>query len=153
MQILSYIFPRESKKRWRIRKVKTLVPHCCSLVLGATLTYSHSNHTPHIRTFLSPYRISFLSYPLPSLSYPYLHSHWDISYHLITHVRNDLSADSISFCSGYRAAMSSGTRLFLLDYGAGNVRSLANTLTELGYSYEWISSAEDFDKADVCLES
>ncbi|KAF9515636.1 hypothetical protein BS47DRAFT_1376228 [Hydnum rufescens UP504] len=47
--------------------------------------------------------------------------------------------------------MSSGTRLFLLDYGAGNVRSLANTLTELGYSYEWISTPEDFDKADKLI--
>lgn len=43
----------------------------------------------------------------------------------------------------------SSTRLFLLDYGAGNVRSLANSLTELGFSYEWITCAEDFDKADV----
>lgn len=41
------------------------------------------------------------------------------------------------------------TRLYLLDYGAGNVRSLANSLTELGYTYEWITSPEDFDEADV----
>lgn len=43
----------------------------------------------------------------------------------------------------------SPTRLYLLDYGAGNVRSLANSLTELGYVYEWITSPKDFDKADV----
>lgn len=50
---------------------------------------------------------------------------------------------------------SSSTRLFLLDYGAGNVRSLANSLTELGFTYEWITGPEDFDKADVrvyCFE-
>lgn len=46
--------------------------------------------------------------------------------------------------------MSSVNRLYLLDYGAGNVQSLANSLTALGYTYEWISTAEDFDKADVC---
>ncbi|KAI0321722.1 hypothetical protein OF83DRAFT_1050767 [Amylostereum chailletii] len=37
--------------------------------------------------------------------------------------------------------------LFLLDYGAGNVQSLANTLTKLGHPFQWISSPEDFDKA------
>lgn len=47
----------------------------------------------------------------------------------------------------------SRARLFLLDYGAGNVRSLANSLTELGFTYEWIESAQDFDKADVCMLS
>ncbi|KAH9950413.1 imidazole glycerol phosphate synthase HisHF [Amylocystis lapponica] len=37
--------------------------------------------------------------------------------------------------------------LYLLDYGAGNVRSLANTLTKLGHEFKWISSPGDFDKA------
>ncbi len=40
--------------------------------------------------------------------------------------------------------------LFLLDYGAGNVRSLANTLQKLGYEFQWISSADDFANATVC---
>ncbi|KAG9314312.1 hypothetical protein JVU11DRAFT_5101 [Chiua virens] len=36
-------------------------------------------------------------------------------------------------------------RLFLLDHGAGNVQSLANSLTKLGYSdYKWIRDAHDF---------
>lgn len=39
--------------------------------------------------------------------------------------------------------------LYLLDYGAGNVRSLANTLTKLGYEFKWITSADDFAKASV----
>lgn len=39
--------------------------------------------------------------------------------------------------------------LYFLDYGAGNVQSLANSLTKLGHSFEWIKSAEDFDKATV----
>ncbi|KAF8332337.1 imidazole glycerol phosphate synthase HisHF [Cantharellus anzutake] len=42
-------------------------------------------------------------------------------------------------------------RLYLLDYGAGNVRSLANSLTELGYTFEWINSPEDFLKADKLI--
>ncbi|EMD42128.1 hypothetical protein CERSUDRAFT_110673 [Gelatoporia subvermispora B] len=37
--------------------------------------------------------------------------------------------------------------LYLLDYGAGNVRSLANTIKKLGYEFEWISSPADFLKA------
>jgi hypothetical protein len=44
-------------------------------------------------------------------------------------------------------------RLFILDYGAGNVFSLANSLTKLGHSFEWIKSSEDFDCATVCLPS
>lgn len=42
-----------------------------------------------------------------------------------------------------------GKGLYLLDYGAGNVRSLANSLAKIGYEFEWIKSAEDFDKAEV----
>ncbi|THH11210.1 hypothetical protein EW145_g807 [Phellinidium pouzarii] len=37
--------------------------------------------------------------------------------------------------------------LYLLDYGAGNVRSLANSLKKLGYEFQWISSPDDFAKA------
>ncbi|KAI0283339.1 imidazoleglycerol phosphate synthase [Russula aff. rugulosa BPL654] len=37
--------------------------------------------------------------------------------------------------------------LFLLDYGAGNVQSLANTLEKLGHSFNWITSPTDFDDA------
>ncbi len=39
--------------------------------------------------------------------------------------------------------------LFLLDYGAGNVQSLANTLGKLGHSFKWITSPPDFDDATV----
>ena len=41
--------------------------------------------------------------------------------------------------------------LFLLDYGAGNVQSLANTLETLGHPFKWISSPSDFDGATVSL--
>lgn len=41
-------------------------------------------------------------------------------------------------------------KLYLLDYGAGNVRSLANSIHKLGYEFEWITKVEDFEKADVC---
>ncbi|EIW64575.1 imidazole glycerol phosphate synthase HisHF [Trametes versicolor FP-101664 SS1] len=37
--------------------------------------------------------------------------------------------------------------LYLLDYGAGNVQSLANSIKKLGHAFQWISSPEDFDKA------
>lgn len=43
--------------------------------------------------------------------------------------------------------------LFLLDYGAGNVQSLANTLDKLGHSFNWITSPIDFDDATVSLLS
>lgn len=39
--------------------------------------------------------------------------------------------------------------LYLLDYGAGNVQSLANSLRKLGYSFKWIESPSDFDYASV----
>nr|AOR51688.1 imidazoleglycerol phosphate synthase [Phaffia rhodozyma] len=42
-------------------------------------------------------------------------------------------------------------RLFLLDYGAGNVRSLANSIKKLGYEFEWIKDASDFEKADKLI--
>ncbi|KAF8905516.1 hypothetical protein CPB84DRAFT_596054 [Gymnopilus junonius] len=37
--------------------------------------------------------------------------------------------------------------LYLLDYGAGNVQSLANSLTALGHSFQWIQTPADFAKA------
>ncbi|KAL4266926.1 Imidazole glycerol phosphate synthase hisHF [Pleurotus pulmonarius] len=37
--------------------------------------------------------------------------------------------------------------LYLLDYGAGNVQSLANSLRKLGHNFTWIKSPSDFDKA------
>ncbi|RDB28586.1 Imidazole glycerol phosphate synthase hisHF [Hypsizygus marmoreus] len=41
--------------------------------------------------------------------------------------------------------------LFLLDYGAGNVQSLANSLTTLGHEFTWISDAADFAKATTLI--
>ncbi|KAF8971389.1 imidazole glycerol phosphate synthase HisHF [Flammula alnicola] len=37
--------------------------------------------------------------------------------------------------------------LYLLDYGAGNVQSLANSLTSLGYNFKWIKDTADFAEA------
>ena len=39
--------------------------------------------------------------------------------------------------------------LYLLDYGAGNVQSLANSLNSLGHHFKWISHPDDFAKATV----
>lgn len=47
------------------------------------------------------------------------------------------------------ATSASRPKLYLLDYGAGNVRSLANSINRLGYDFEWIKEAADFEKADV----
>ncbi|TFK41228.1 hypothetical protein BDQ12DRAFT_679114 [Crucibulum laeve] len=41
--------------------------------------------------------------------------------------------------------------LYLLDYGAGNVQSLANSLTKLGHQFTWISDPTDFAKATSLL--
>lgn len=37
----------------------------------------------------------------------------------------------------------------LLDYVAGNVRSLVNAIEKVGYQVEWIRSPEDLQKAEV----
>ena len=39
--------------------------------------------------------------------------------------------------------------IYLLDYGAGNVRSLVNAVQHLGYDMQTIETAADFDKAEV----
>lgn len=38
----------------------------------------------------------------------------------------------------------------LLDYVAGNVRSLVNAIEKLGYEVDWIKSPEDVPRAEVC---
>lgn len=42
-----------------------------------------------------------------------------------------------------------GTRSYLVSYGAGNVRSLANAISSQGFEFKWIEKPEDFEKADV----
>ncbi|CAK5280510.1 unnamed protein product [Mycena citricolor] len=37
--------------------------------------------------------------------------------------------------------------LYLLDYGAGNVTSLANSIRQLGHEFRWISTPSDFNEA------
>ncbi|KAJ2010910.1 Histidine biosynthesis bifunctional protein hisB, partial [Coemansia sp. S85] len=41
--------------------------------------------------------------------------------------------------------------LYLLDYGAGNVRSLLNAVEKLGHRIEYIKTVEDFAKADKII--
>jgi glutamine amidotransferase/cyclase len=45
------------------------------------------------------------------------------------------------------------SKVYLLDYVAGNVRSLANAIEKVGYTIEWIRSPEDIPKADVSPNS
>jgi hypothetical protein len=44
------------------------------------------------------------------------------------------------------------SKVYLLDYVAGNVRSLVNAIEKVGYTVEWIRSPEDVQKADVSLQ-
>jgi glutamine amidotransferase/cyclase len=37
----------------------------------------------------------------------------------------------------------------LLDYVAGNVRSLVNAIEKIGYTIEWVKSPADIVKAEV----
>ena len=39
----------------------------------------------------------------------------------------------------------------LLEYVAGNVRSLANAIQKLGYTIEWIKDPKDIEHAEVCI--
>jgi glutamine amidotransferase/cyclase len=39
--------------------------------------------------------------------------------------------------------------VYLLDYGAGNVRSLVNAVEYLGFTVTKIEKASDFDEAEV----
>ena len=41
----------------------------------------------------------------------------------------------------------------LLDYVAGNVRSLVNAIEKVGYQVEWIRTPEEVAKADVRISS
>jgi imidazole glycerol-phosphate synthase len=44
-------------------------------------------------------------------------------------------------------------KVHLLDYAAGNIRSLVNAIEKLGWEVEWINSPEDVAKADVSHEN
>lgn len=41
--------------------------------------------------------------------------------------------------------------VYLLDYVAGNVRSLVNAINKVGYEVEWIRSPSDMKNAEVSL--
>lgn len=43
------------------------------------------------------------------------------------------------------------TGLYMLDYGAGNVRSLVNAVNRLGYEIEFVKDPSDILKAQVLL--
>jgi imidazole glycerol-phosphate synthase len=42
-------------------------------------------------------------------------------------------------------------KVHLLDYVAGNIRSLVNAIEKCGYEVEWIRSPEDVQNAEVSL--
>ncbi|KAL5328480.1 hypothetical protein ACEPPN_001979 [Leptodophora sp. 'Broadleaf-Isolate-01'] len=43
------------------------------------------------------------------------------------------------------------SKVYLLDYVAGNVRSLVNAIEKVGYTIEWVRSPEDVEKADKLI--
>lgn len=53
--------------------------------------------------------------------------------------------------SCYRAfrALAAMPTVHLLDYVAGNVRSLVNAINKVGYEVEWVRSPSDFKNAEV----
>lgn len=44
-------------------------------------------------------------------------------------------------------------KVYLLDYVAGNVRSLVNAIEKVGHTVEWVKSPEDVEKADVSVNA
>lgn len=40
-------------------------------------------------------------------------------------------------------------KVHLLDYAAGNIRSLVNAIEKAGWEVEWITSPDQVSKADV----
>ena len=42
-------------------------------------------------------------------------------------------------------------KVHLLDYVAGNIRSLVNAIERCGWEVEWIRSPDDVEKAEVGL--
>ncbi|KAJ2245273.1 Histidine biosynthesis bifunctional protein hisB, partial [Coemansia sp. RSA 454] len=47
--------------------------------------------------------------------------------------------------------MEAPQKLYLLDYGAGNVRSLVNAVEKLGHTITHIDTVEDFARADKII--
>ncbi|PLW17299.1 hypothetical protein PCANC_09678 [Puccinia coronata f. sp. avenae] len=41
--------------------------------------------------------------------------------------------------------------IYLLDYGAGNVRSLANSINRLGFQFKWVTSPDDIKSASKLI--
>ncbi|ODN82694.1 imidazoleglycerol phosphate synthase, cyclase subunit [Cryptococcus amylolentus CBS 6039] len=60
-----------------------------------------------------------------------------------------LPIPQVSQPSGHSST--SKPKLYILDYGAGNVRSLANSINALGHDFEWIKDESDFDKAEKLI--
>ncbi len=44
-------------------------------------------------------------------------------------------------------------KVHLLDYGAGNIRSLVNAIEDTGWEVEWINSPDEVAKAEVSSHS
>lgn len=42
-------------------------------------------------------------------------------------------------------------KVHLLDYVAGNIRSLVNAVEKCGYEVDWIRSPDDVQNAEVCI--
>lgn len=52
--------------------------------------------------------------------------------------------------SGPREICDTMPTVHLLDYVAGNVRSLANAIEKLGYTIQWIKTPSEIEEVEVC---
>lgn len=70
---------------------------------------------------------------------------------LYSHLASTVENETTSFRS-YRVNIDrkdSMPTVHLLDYAAGNVRSLVNAIEKLGWQVEWIQTPDDVAKAEV----
>src|SRR5688572_2951824 len=61
--------------------------------------------------------------------------------------------ETLNPCPSFDNRTSIMPTVHLLDYVAGNIRSLVNAIEKLGYEVEWVRSPEDVTKADVNFSS
>lgn len=57
---------------------------------------------------------------------------------------------NVGICSHrHRGKLDTMPKVHLLDYAAGNIRSLVNAIEKLGWEVDWIQSPDDVAKAEV----
>lgn len=52
----------------------------------------------------------------------------------------------------HKMAVMEPPTVYLLDYVAGNIRSLVNAIERIGYRVQWIKEPGDIANAEVCFD-